>query len=117
MTGARSVEEVVQWFHTVQAHLGSNTKFTHWFTGFIGTDDHDTGAAVSYAHSVSTLFYGAPSAQNWAGTTLYGSGRVYISVFCQENHEIYNIHGKLIKHLKACRRVQQAHSVMGQGSL
>ena len=84
--------------------LGTS-KFTHWFTGFIGAADHDAGASVTYSHETSMLFYGAPHATNWPGSNkLYGSGRVYIAAFCKKNEESYSYKSRqqYLKKCKAC---------------
>ena len=80
------------------------STLTHWFTGFLGNDDHDVGASVAYSDSASMLFYGAPNAANRAGAAnaLWGSGRVYIAAFCKENEEFYSyLHYQ--QYLRKCR--------------
>ena len=85
-----------------------SSEFTHWFTGFLGQDDHDAGASVTYSDHSSMLFYGAPMAINHKSATnpLHGSGRVYIAAFCKQNEEEYS-YLRYQRYLKKCRQCKQ----------
>jgi hypothetical protein len=86
--------------------ISAKSTLTHWFTGFLGNDDHDVGASVAYSDSASMLFDGAPNAANRAGATnaLWGSGRVYIAAFCKENEEYYSYlsHHQYLRKCRSC---------------